>query len=367
MASEPDGPGYMGVDKLELTDLDAAKRQLSLAASGFRLTRIGDLSVTPPRWLIKGLIERDSLIGLFGPTTVGKSFFAVDAGACIATGRPFHGFQVKDPGPVIFIIGEGTRGITGRFAAWSLDHEVDLRKAPIFISSGPVSLCEPELWERAQKVISGIAKAHGQPKLIVIDTWARMLGGNENSTEDAADGISALDQLRHKTGAAFLVVHHTGHGESGRARGSSVFRASMDTEISLSRQAPGDIVMTFTKSKESQIPDPLQFRLKDVLLGVKDEDGEELKSAVLTRVERNAAPVSEPRKLGKNQEAALRCLNRLLSKGNLFQDGVDLADWLTALEKSGLRANRCREVINSLNSNGYVLISGNIVKIPLDS
>lgn len=366
MASEPDGPGYMGVDKLELTDLDAAKRQLSLAASGFRLTRIGDLSVTPPRWLIKGLIERDSLIGLFGPTTVGKSFFAVDAGACIATGRPFHGFQVKDPGPVIFIIGEGTRGITGRFAAWSLDHEVDLRKAPIFISSGPVSLCEPELWDRAQKVISGIAKAHGQPKLIVIDTWARMLGGNENSTEDAADGISALDQLRHKTGAAFLVVHHTGHGESGRARGSSVFRASMDTEISLSRQAPGDIVMNFTKSKESQIPDPLQFRLKDVLLGVKDEDGEELKSAVLTRVEYRAAP-ERLNKLGPNQEAAIHCLKKLLSKGNLFHDGVDMADWRAAIEKTGINSRRCREAIHSLNSNGYVLISGNIVNLPPES
>ena len=41
-------------------------------------TRIGDLKLKPPQWLIDDIIEQGALIGLVGASGCGKSFLAVD-------------------------------------------------------------------------------------------------------------------------------------------------------------------------------------------------------------------------------------------------------------------------------------------------
>ncbi len=55
--------------------------------------------------------------------------------------------------------------------------------------------------------------------------------GDENSSQDIAAFIGNIDKHIKPLGAAALVVHHSGHGQKDRSRGSSSIRAAMDGEF----------------------------------------------------------------------------------------------------------------------------------------
>jgi hypothetical protein len=80
---------------------------------------------------------------------------------------------------------------------------------------------------------------------------------------------------------ALLVVHHSGHMEKGRARGSSSLRAAVDTEYSLESSQSGERSMTCTKMKDGPIPAPLGFELVQIELPWLAEDGTPETSVVL--------------------------------------------------------------------------------------
>lgn len=365
----------MRMDDIGNVDLDAAlraDREKYAGTYGFKLTRLGDLEVKAPEWIIRDLIERDSLIAIFGDPSAGKTFLEVDFLACTATGTPFHGYPVKDPGPVVLILGEGLNGIARRFRAWSLDRGVDLAAAPIFISSGPVALCEPDLMARVESAIEECSKVYGTPRIVAFDTWGRLLGGDESSAQDAGLGIQALDRIRGRTGAAILVIHHSGNVEKGRARGSSAFRGAMDSEIQAVRGQDGTVRLAWTKAKDTRPPEPLAFKLVDVDLGLRDSDGRAIQSAALHRVEFQEDRA--PRALGTNQAAALDTLRKLVREyaANLARDGrepgdgrVRLEDWKAALRFAGIPRQRVYELVGSLQAAGRIeLIGGEWVRIP---
>ena len=62
----------------------------------------------PPAWLVRGLLTKSSLAGLYGPGGSYKSFIALDMAAAIATGVETWGGRAVAHGPVVFISGEGS-------------------------------------------------------------------------------------------------------------------------------------------------------------------------------------------------------------------------------------------------------------------
>jgi len=72
--------------------------------------------------------------------------------------------------------------------------------------------------------------------MIVIDTFQRNFIGNENSAEDVGNFINKLDGLISHYKCCICLVHHTGHGNSNRGRGSSVMGASLDYEFKVNRK-----------------------------------------------------------------------------------------------------------------------------------
>jgi hypothetical protein len=68
-------------------------------------------------WAIDGLMEAKTTGALFGESTVGKSFVAVDVAACMATGTPWIGHSIGRPGIVLYFAGEGRHGLPRRFKA----------------------------------------------------------------------------------------------------------------------------------------------------------------------------------------------------------------------------------------------------------
>ena len=275
-------------------------------------TRIGELKLKPPQWLINTILEQGALIGLVGASGCGKSFLAIDMACAIASGADFHGRKVKQ-GKVLYIAGEGHRGITARVEAWCRANDKDIHQLDLHISTNAVPMHDDGTIDQI------LREAHllSDVTLIIIDTLARTFGGhNENSTQDMNHFISNCDVLKSNE-RSVMIVHHSGHNGE-RARGNSAFYAALDAEIFL-RKIKNDVTASCTKMKDAPDFDDLNFLLTPVDL---DVGGTEFQSCYLQDV---AQQEKAPR-LSPNQQLAL---DTLLSgtKDNVPQGSLHLEEW----------------------------------------
>ena len=84
-----------------------------------------------PDWLIEGILESGSFGMLYGSPSSGKSFSALDMGACVATGLDWHGNAVQQGG-VLYFVGEGMQGVGRRKDAWTIAHEIEFKNSMFF-------------------------------------------------------------------------------------------------------------------------------------------------------------------------------------------------------------------------------------------
>jgi AAA domain len=223
--------------------------------------RIADMVTRPPIFLIDGVIEVDSFSVLFGEPASGKSLVAIDMAASIATGYPFHDHTVL-AGPVFYVAGEGKNGLRRRFAAWECRTGQSIDDAPLYASQAAVRFLDSTSANMVTSAIEQLAATCGTPRMIVVDTLARNFGdGDENSQKDMNAFIAALDQLRERfSGSTVLLVHHSGHGDKERARGSSALRGAVDAEYKVAKEG-GAVHLTNHKMKDAAPPSPMAFAL----------------------------------------------------------------------------------------------------------
>lgn len=255
-------------------DLKTVER--SHIVSTRRLFTFGDLGTFPdPSWLIPGEIPERGLTMLYGASGSGKSFAALDYALRVAvTGRQ-----------VVYIAAEGVGGYYGRATAWVNHHN--------YSGDGLLFDLEPLRLSDNHEVggfIDGIVPH--QPALVIIDTLARcMIGLDENSSRDMGIAVEACGAIIRRTGAAVMVVHHT--GKSGASeRGSSALFGACDSVISLSNE-DGIIALACAKSKDSKPFDTRFLRMIEV------EVTQERTSCVLVpadRVNMKGAPLSPTQK-----------------------------------------------------------------------
>jgi KaiC/GvpD/RAD55 family RecA-like ATPase len=259
----------------------------------FALVAAGDMQATEPDFVIHDLFERDSLALLFGDPGCGKSFLAIELAACVASGADFHGKATKQ-GPVVYLAGEGHNGIARRVKAWEIAREADLSNKPLFFSKQPARFLDAAHAEIVATAVDEIARKHGAPALIVVDTLARSFdGGDENATKDMSSFIAALDRLRARyAGCTILIVHHSGHGDKSRARGAMALKGALDTEYRVDKRGAA-IQVTNTKSKDAPPPPVLTFELRDAPAGTTAE-GVAITSATLSRVAPQPAKPEPP-------------------------------------------------------------------------
>lgn len=264
---------------------------LSKRTTGRWLTPVGELLERPQplEWLIKGFLLPGSLAMIVGDPEGGKSLLAIWWAACIAILRAWLGYRVKQ-GPVIYIAGEGHFGIRRRLKAWAIAHdcEDDLKRAPLFVSSSGTRFIDRKALDEVISEIDGVAEEHGPPVLIVIDTLHRNLGGEENSADDMGIFFHHADVIRFRYGCTVLIVHHTGHGDKERGRGTSSIRAALDIEYLLSSNGTTRTLKP-TKAKDMPRPAPLLFNLKEIELPWKDADGDHETSVILEAANGSAA------------------------------------------------------------------------------
>lgn len=314
------------------------------------------------QWVIDAFLEKKSLNMIFGESGAGKSFITVDLSCAIALGLKWHGYKTMYGG-VLYIAGEGNQGYASRCQAWAEYHKVNLNDALLWFSDNAINLSKPESIKQVIEAIDRINNDAKQPvRLIIIDTLARSMEGDENSAQDMGELIQKLDYLKDKYQCAVVLVHHTGHQDKHRARGSTVIKGALDAEFRVSQGKENSIQFECTKMKEAEAPEPLTFRLHDVELPIKHDERPVFK-AVAVQVE-NSGTDEPVRHLGKNQQLGLWALRELVKKqaessldtqNNTCWVKVDA--WRTKLIDAKLAKPRFYEVKKGLVDGGYIEIS----------
>lgn len=247
---------------------------------------VGQLLSTPLArdWILEGVIEQGSLSMIFGESGAGKSFCALSIAAAISTGLDWFGHHVQ-AGPVVYVAGEGKTGIIHRLVAWGLENEVDLTGTPLMVTNHAISFHDSS---EVHQLLDDIESMPVCPRLIVIDTLARATAGmDENCSRDMGRFISTCDHIMRNYGCAIIIVHHTGHRDLNRARGSSVLRAALDVEIQVQFDRRKKIIsLGCTKIRDGDEFSQLNFQLVKKILPSewKDSQGSALVSATLEPV-----------------------------------------------------------------------------------
>jgi hypothetical protein len=167
------------------------------------------------------------------------------------------------------------------------------------------------------KLIVTIRAADLEPlALLIVDTASRALaGGNENAPDDMGALVRSVDRLRDELHCHVVLVHHTGKDQSRGARGHSLLRAAVDTEIEVIRWS--DISSaTITKQRDGISGERISFRLRQVVLG-QDEDGDPVTSCVVEPAnempQTGRGAIATP-KLSPAQTRALELLTEAIGK-----------------------------------------------------
>lgn len=233
--------------------------------------------------MIGGIIPAGCTCQLFGPSGDGKTFIALDMALSVATGGIWNGHQCEQ-GLVVYFNGEGREGFKRRCKAWQQHHGITGR-VDFHSSRSSITFDTAGLSQATAEIKELEAQTGRKVALIVIDTLARHLIGDENSTKDMSEFVRSVDSTRNDfPDSSALVVHHTGNNTevNGRSRGSSALKAALDVELQCMRGT-----LSFTKVKDAEAPTPIDFKLKVVELGT-DDAGEPITSCVVQYGEKSA-------------------------------------------------------------------------------
>lgn len=236
----------------------------------FQFTHADNLANTEGAFdFVEDLLTDGAASVIYGASNSGKTFFALDLAAHVATGRRWQGKEVEQ-GAVLYIALEGTQGAVNRIKAMKMRSILPEEGAPIYVCSSPVNLLDLNHPAAITRMIQNVNTEAILPvRFVIIDTMARaMAGGDENSGKDMGTAVKTIDVVRAETEAHICVIHHCGKDAAKGARGHSSLRAAIDTEIEIVHPE-GDKFRTATVVKQrdlAPIP-PLCFSLDIVEVG----------------------------------------------------------------------------------------------------
>lgn len=262
---------------------------------------------------VQGLLVTSSLIVVYGQPGSGKTFWATTLALHVATGLSFAGRRV-DQGGVIYCLMESGIGFRNRVSVWRDHHDIDSDDIPFVALTEHLNLRDPNgnLDSFIASVLALKQQMTAPLRLIVVDTLARaMSGGNENNPEDMGALVMSADRIRHETGAAVLLVHHSGKDESRGARGHSSLLAAIDTEIEVSH-AEGQRTASVLKQRDLDKGSAFAFSLNTIKLGL-NQHGETVTTCLVQfATDAVIQPLGPP--LRGHQKRAFEVLTDLIAR-----------------------------------------------------
>lgn len=225
-------------------------------------------------WLWLDLIAENSLFVMYGKQKSGKTFLALNLALSIAANqREFCGRPIKWS-RVLYVIAEGNdKEFAKRLKVW-IDSFPKSERARIreYLKSNLKVVTCPVMVNQAEHVAALVRRNEGSWDLVVIDTYMRNTSGNVNDPKDAVLFVNGCDTIRQETGAAVLVIHHTGKDESRGAFGSMHLMGACDGAAVISKRENGERIMSIDVMRNGDDDqDDMVFKLEKVLLGITDD------------------------------------------------------------------------------------------------
>lgn len=280
LLSKVDADGFLSAEPNAKAD-DQHLPEPVVSKRGYQLISVGELLKKPQpiSWLVKDYIETNATGLLFGASGSGKSLIVASLAACVATGTDWFGHQTKQGG-VVILLGEGHTGFRRRLKGIEAARGISLADCPLFVSNTAAGI---DTEDGMREAVAALDALTVKPVLIIVDTMARhMLEGDENSNSDVNKFVAALDRLRARYDASIMLVHHTGHDATGRARGASALKGAMDFSYRLESPSSGTASLICDKAKDFNPPRPKRFDIKEQVTAWIDPDtGESISTAIV--------------------------------------------------------------------------------------
>lgn len=328
----------------------------------FKLLSVADVHALPRlQWLIHAVLPAAGCAAIFGPSTSGKSFLALDMAAALAEGCEWFGQRIKEKRRVLYVALEGEAGFRIRVEAWEQKNGRPFPAGVKFIFQS-FELAElPDILALAAAV-----DADGGCDVIIIDTLNRSAPqSDENSSADMGRILEGVRDLQGLTDSLVVLVHHTGKDATKGMRGHSSLFAALDAAIEVSR-TDDRREWKVAKAKDGEDGQTHRFRLAVVDLG-EDEEGDPITSCVVQPDE--GAPQTDrvrPPK-GGNQRIVYDALGPLFRESHAHGKGgapairpcIRLDDAVAHAKDrltvdSARRTERTRQALTGLVSSGVL-------------
>ena len=277
----------VGVNENNLTKIQLQKhptKQVTvnhLDNSSFKLIGINDLLKEPEplEWLVDDYILQGTQVQIVGKSGTGKTFLAIDLACSIVTGRQWNSRNVKQ-GPVAYINAEGHTGFQHRLKGWSIKHK-SLKDTPFCLSNGQTDLISNSDISILTKHLDKFAAENsGYIAMIFIDTLRRNMSGNEDDSRDLSLFMNNFEGLCRKYSATGFIIHHPGHNNTSRARGSSSQKAALDTSLLL-KNSKTEISLVCDKLKDGGAkPAPVKNELETITIPWLDSKGNHITTCI---------------------------------------------------------------------------------------
>ncbi|ECG1391882.1 TPA_asm: AAA family ATPase [Salmonella enterica subsp. houtenae serovar 45:g,z51:-] len=190
----------------------------------------------PGKFVIEGMVPHGVTM-LYGASSSFKSYGVISMLCRVATKTHRWGGRNLKGGAVLYVAAEGGSSVMPRVGAWA-DKYNDGKPLDLFYTLPlAVDLSVPANVNAMVKEIKRIAHHTGEPvRVVAVDTLSQsMMQGEENSASDVAKFMAGATRVFTETGAAVIIVHHSGKDSSKGMRGSSAAFANADAVIRVER------------------------------------------------------------------------------------------------------------------------------------
>ena len=162
-------------------------------------------AIEPVPWAVQGLFAKQDIVVIGGEGGTGKSIVALDIAIALSTGTQFLGMRVTEPQTVLYLDEENQGHVVRRRIRQHLVGR-GIETAPTnfkYLNQQSITYHTPE----ARSVVAALIDRY-QPQWIVLDSYVRFRGGDENSNTDAAEFAAAMKAERCRSGVGWLVLTH---------------------------------------------------------------------------------------------------------------------------------------------------------------
>lgn len=207
-------------------------------------------------WAIPTVVPAGRLVTVWAARKTGKSLFVLDIAAAAATGRPIMGGLHIDPIDVVYLDMEMTEDdLEERLTDLGYGPDADLSRFHYYL----LPTLPPLDSEAGGVALMRIVERH-RPSVVVIDTMARVVDGEENSADTYRAFYRATGMRLKQAGVALLRLDHAGKQKDKGERGSSAKGDDVDVSWELREVGGGEFLLKRSYTRVSWVPEAIKMR-----------------------------------------------------------------------------------------------------------